>query len=59
MAYTQLSPMATPGKRYSFPAKASPFWRREEEYDQLAELRRDDNELLEIITALLTRGILN
>jgi len=104
MAYTQLSPIATPGKRYSFSAKTAAEAEERPagtftalsvlalpgpihsflakgvapsprptpsisvggggfvphaERERLARLRRDDNNLLEIISALLTKGMLN
>ena len=107
--YTQLSPIATPGKPYSFSPKAAAeaaerpegtftalsvlalpgpihsFLAKEftapvvvptprpsisvggggfapqlyAERERLARLRRDDNDLLEILSAMLTEGMLN
>ena len=67
--FTALSVLAVPGPIHSFSAKeatavAIPTVEvvskgQVAEYKQLMKLRREDNELLEIIVAALTRGILN
>ena len=103
MAYTQLSPIATPGKRYSFSAKGAAeaaerpegtftalsvlgvpgiihsflaktvaaavrrpkrskektWLAQQAENQRFARLVREDNELLEIISTMITRGMLN
>jgi hypothetical protein len=67
--FTALSVLGLPGPIHSFLAKEVAVVPiptvevvskgRVVEYKQLMKLRRDDNDLLEIIVAALTRGILN